>query len=470
MTTSEFRKTSIIITLGPATDSPEQLRELIENGVDVFRLNMSHAAHDWCREVVHNIRKIGEEKQRHVAILFDLQGPSIRTGDLEQPYKLKIGDKIEFRKRGTEPSIKYSTTINYAGMFDDVAAGYNLVVDNGTMLMHIDEREDDRIICTVNTAGELGNRRHINLPGTRLNLPAMTDKDHEDLKVAVECKSDFIAGSFVRDAAHVEELRAEMEKIGGKASIISKVEDQEAIKHIDDIIIASDIIMIARGDLGIEVEVEELPLVQRHITRRCHALGRRVIVATHMLESMVANPTPTRAEATDVANAVYEEADAIMLSGETSVGEFPIRCVQTLDRIARKMESSESVGNERFAIINTDKQKVVQAAVKLADSLQGAHIVTFTIRGAMAVQTALLRPKAHIHAFTPEARICRRLALARGIQTYELPFFDDPLMTINSAVDYLKEHKIVEEGTPLVIISDTLRKTQVVDSILVVHA
>ncbi len=470
MSTSEFRKTSIIITLGPATDSPERLAELIDNGVDVFRLNMSHGQHDWCREAVHNIRRIGKEKNRHVAILFDLQGPSIRTGDLEAPFQLEVGDKLEFRKSDAEPKLELSTTVNYGGMINDVSAGDTLVVDNGTMLMTIDEKQEDRIICTVNTAGKLGNRRHINLPGVRLNLPALTEKDHADLAVAVECESDYIAGSFVRDAAHVHELRGAMEKIGGTAHIISKVEDQEAIKNIDDIILASDIIMIARGDLGIEVNVEELPLIQRHITRRCHTLGRRVIVATHMLESMITNPTPTRAEATDVSNAVYEEADAIMLSGETSVGEFPIRCVQTLDRIARRMEGTETVGNAALAILNTNKGKVVKAAISLADSLEGAHIVVFTKRGVMSVQTALLRPKAHIHSFASTTATCRRLALARGIQNYHLPFYDDPLTTIDSAVDHLRKNNIVAAGTPLVIISDTLRKSQTVDSILLVHA
>lgn len=465
-----FRKTSIIITLGPATDSPQRLGELIDAGVDVFRLNMSHAPHDWCREAVHNIRKLGEEKNAHVAILFDLQGPSIRTGDLEAPYELVVGDKFEIRKQSAEPSIPYSTTVNYEGMMDDVQAGATLVVDNGTMLMQIETKEDDRLICDVLTAGKIGNRRHINLPGTRLNLPALTEKDHKDLALAVECKADYIAGSFVRDAAHVNELRAEMEKLGGDAHIISKVEDQEAVKNIDDIIIASDIIMIARGDLGIEVHVEELPIIQRLITKRCHALGRRVIVATHMLESMITNPTPTRAEVTDVSTAVYEEADAIMLSGETSVGEYPIRCVETLDRIAKRMEVSGSIGNSKLAILETDKQKMVLAAIKLADSIPNAEIVVFTKRGAMAVQTALLRPNTNIHAFAPDAATCRKLALARGIKANVLPFYDEPLNTINHAVDYLKDTKMVTEGTPLIVVSDTLRKNKMVDSILLIYA
>jgi pyruvate kinase len=465
-----LRKTSIIITLGPATDSPERLGELIDAGVNVFRLNMSHAQHDWCRTVVADIRRIAEEKKKHAAILFDLQGPSIRTGDLNAPYQLTVGDKFEIRKQSAEASIPFSTTVNYEGMMDDVAQGATLVVDNGTMLMEIEEKHDDRLICHVLTSGQIGNRRHINLPGTRLNLPALTEKDHRDLKVAVECESDFIAGSFVRDAAHVNELRSEMEKLGGRANIISKVEDQEAIKNIDDIIIASDVIMIARGDLGIEVHVEELPIIQRQIVNRCHVHGTRVIVATHMLESMITNPTPTRAEVTDVSTAVYEEADAIMLSGETSVGEYPIRCVETLDRIAKRMEREGSIGNGKLAVLETDKQKVVHAALGLADSIPNAEIVVFTRRGVMAAQCAMLRPSATIHAFAPEAMVCRQLALARGIQPNTIPFDEAPLTTINNAVKYMTETGSVKEGTPLIVVSDTLRQNKMVDSILLIYA
>ena len=465
-----FRKTSIIITLGPATDSPERLGQLIDAGVNVFRLNMSHAQHDWCREVVHHIRGIARTKEKHVAILFDLQGPSIRTGDLDEPFELEIGDRFEIRKRSAEATIPFSTTVNYEGMMDDVKAGATLVVDNGTMLMKIEEKNEDNLICEVLTAGKVGNRRHINLPGTRLNLPALTEKDHEDLAVAVECKSDFIAGSFVRDAAHVNELRSEMEKLGGSSKIISKVEDQEAIKNIDDIIIASDVIMVARGDLGIEVHIEELPIIQRRIVKRCHVLGRRVIVATHMLESMITNPTPTRAEVTDVSTAVYEEADAIMLSGETSVGEHPIRCVETLDRIAMRTERSGSFGNGKLAVLESDKQKVVQAALTLAGALPGAELVVFTRRGDMALKAAMQRPEVNIYAFASTPEVCRQLALARGIEAHTIPFYDDPLHTIDHAVEYMKDNAMVKDGTPLIVVSDTLRKSKMVDSILLIYA
>lgn len=465
-----FRKTSIISTLGPATFSYEAISELIDSGVNVFRMNMSHAQHDKCRELVKFIREISANKNKHVGILFDLQGPSIRTGDLESPFELSVGDKFEIRRQSAPATIPFSTTVNYEGMMDDVAAGATLVVDNGTMLMRIEEKNDDNLICEVLTAGSIGNRRHINLPGTRLNLPALTEKDHKDLALAVECGADYIAGSFVRDAAHVKELRAEMEKLGGSAHIVSKIEDQEAIKNIDDIILASDIIMIARGDLGIEVHVEELPIIQRHITRRCHELGRRVIVATHMLESMITNPTPTRAEVTDVSTAVYEEADAIMLSGETATGDYPARCVETLDRIALRMEREGAIGNGTLAQLNTDKQKVILAATQLADSVENAQLVVFTKAGRMAVQSALLRPNTTIHAFAPTDETCRKLSLARGVEPHNLEFSVKPLQTIDAAVSYLKDNKLVEEGTPLVVLSDTLRDSYPVDSILLIYA
>lgn len=466
-----FRKTSIIATLGPASHTEAQIASLIDAGVNVFRLNMSHAQHDWCRDVVARIRKLGEEKERHVAVLFDLQGPSIRTGDLDEPYFLKIGDQFEIRKRGTEPTIPYSVTVNYEGMMDDVEAGAQLVVDNGTMLMRITEKNENNLICEVLTAGKIANRRHINLPGTRLNLPALTSKDRLDLDLAVECKADFIAGSFVRDAAHVEELRTEMTKRGGSAHIISKIEDQEAIRNIDAIIEASDVIMVARGDLGIEVHVEELPIIQRRIVNRCHVLGRRVIVATHMLESMITNPTPTRAEVTDVSTAVFEEADAIMLSGETAAGEFPTRCVETLDIIARRTERAGAYGNGKLAVLETDKQKMIKAATELADNLPGAQIVVFTKRGVMAVQAALIRPDAIIHAFASSTETCRKLAIARGVECNMIAFDEsDPLETLNNAVKHLLSHNTVEPGTPLVVISDTMRKDKTVDSILLVYA
>ena len=328
-----MRRTRLLATLGPASDSDETIKGLIEAGTDCFRINMSHAQHDVARDTVRRIRRIAVGCEYPVGILFDLTGPSIRTGTLDEPYQLKKDDRVEFRIENAEPTLPISTTVNYDGILSDVKVGNKLIVDNGTLLMEIESIADDHLVAVNNTPGELGSRRHINLPGTRLNLPALTDKDRKDLDLAVECQADFVAGSFVRDAGHVRELKAEIKRLGGHAQVISKLEDQEAMRNLDSIIDASDVIMVARGDLGIEVHIEELPILQRKIVKRCQEKGKRVIVATHMLESMISNPTPTRAEVTDVANAVFEEADTLMVSGETSIGKYPVACIEVLDRV-----------------------------------------------------------------------------------------------------------------------------------------
>ncbi|MGC4016944.1 MAG: pyruvate kinase [Luteolibacter sp.] len=465
------RKTKLICTLGPATEAEEIIGQLIDLGTNVFRLNMSHAKHEWAREMAHRVRRQSDKRGIHVPVLFDLTGPSIRTGDLPEPLELQEGDLVEFRKSNTEPGIPYSTTVNYDGLMDDVSEGKTLVVDNGTMLMLIRTKQDDRIVCEVKTPGKLGSRRHINLPGTRLNLPALTDKDRIDLALAVECDADYIAGSFVRDAAHVRELREAMEALEGNAQIVAKVEDQEAVRNIDAIIHAADVIMVARGDLGIEVEFEELPILQRRIVRRCHELGTRVIVATQLLESMIVNPTPTRAEVTDVMNAAYEEADSLMLSGETSVGRYPARCVEAIVRIANRIERSGGLGFGAQVLLRDERQKSARAAVTLADSLPDALLVVLTRRGVLANQTAMLRPRTSgFFAFTPKEKVCRQLGLTRGVQAFKLPFAATIEETIQRATDHLRALDLVRPGTPLVIVSDILSDHFAANSILLHHA
>ena len=465
------RKTKIICTLGPATESDDMIGRLIKEGTNVFRLNMSHAKHEWASEMVRLVRQEAEKAHKHIGVLFDLTGPSIRTGDLEQPIALAEGDVVEFRKRGVEATTDKSTTVNYDGLMEDVEAGNTLVVDNGALLMRIDEVEADRILCTVKTPGSMGSRRHINLPGVRLNLPALTEKDHKDLKLAVESGADYIAGSFVRDSAHVRELRDAMEALGGDAQLIAKVEDQEAIKNIDAIIHESDVIMVARGDLGTEVEFEELPLLQRRIVKRCHELGKRVIIATQLLESMIQNPTPTRAEVTDIMNAVYEEADALMLSGETSVGRYPERCVEALVRISIRMERSGGHGFGQSVLLRDERQKVARAAVRLVDSLPDARIVVLTRRGVLANQLAMLRPRTiGFYAFTPKAEVCRILSLTRGVRAIQLAFSGNIEDTVQQVTAHLMKHGMVSSGTPIVIVSDIFSSHFAANSILLHHA
>lgn len=465
-----MRRTRLLATLGPASDSNEILNELIEAGTDTFRINMSHAPHDWARDLSARVRHLAEGRDRPVGLLFDLQGPSIRTGTLDEPFNLHVDDRVEFRLESAEAAIPLSTTVNYDGLVNDVDVGATLLVDNGAIIMDVESVQKDRIVCQVKTSGEFGSRRHINLPGVRLNFPALTEKDEIDIKLAVECNADFLAGSFVRDAGHVRELRQAVKEAGGHAQIVSKIEDQEAVRNLDDIITASDLIMVARGDLGIEVHIEELPILQRRIIKRCLSLGRRVIVATHFLESMISSPTPTRAEVTDVSNAVYEEADSLMVSGETSVGKYPVRCIEMLDRVSRRIERSGGLGFAQEAILHTEKQKTVRAACNLADSIPEALLVVFTRSGNTAVQAALLRPRVPIYAFTPEDSVCRALSLARGVRPFQADFHEKPRRTIAGAIEILRSRRDIPAGTPLVVVSDTLQENHSVDTILVEHA
>ncbi|MEO0017158.1 MAG: pyruvate kinase [Verrucomicrobiota bacterium] len=464
-------KTKFICTLGPATESEEMIGKLMAAGTHVFRLNMSHAKHEWARKMVRRVRRQGLLHHAHIGVLFDLTGPSIRTGDLPQPLTLADGDIVEFRKVGIAATVEKSTTVNYDGLMGDVSVGNTLVVDNGALLMHIDEVGPDRILCSVKTPGTMGSRRHINLPGVRLNLPALTEKDHLDLALAVECEADFIAGSFVRDAAHVRELRQAMRALEGEAEIVAKIEDQEAIRNLDSIIAEADVIMIARGDLGTEVAFEELPILQRRIIRRCHELGTRVIVATQLLESMITNPTPTRAEVTDVMNASYEEADALMLSGETSVGRYPERCVDALVRITTRIESSGGLGYGNNVILRDERHKTARAAVTLADSLPGSRLVVLTRRGVLAHQISMFRPRtSEIFAVATKDSLCRKLALTRSVTAIKHAFSPNIEDTIRHVIELLRTEHGIRPGTPVVVLADIISDHFAANSILLHHA
>jgi len=466
------RKTKIISTLGPATQSPEMIAKLIEAGANVFRLNMSHASHEWTREIVKNIREQSEALEMSVATLIDLQGPSIRTGDVEGKLDLKKGDIVEFRNSNLEANSKISVTTNYDGLHEDVSVGDVMLVDNGEIHFRVDRIDQGRLTCEVLTDGLMGSRRHINLPGIRVNLPPLTKKDLRDLELAAELQVDFIAISFVRDADHVKYLREKLDEQDCKARIVSKIEDQEAVKNLAGIIVESDAVMVARGDLGIEVHIEELPVIQRNIVKESARIGRKVIVATHMLESMVENPVPTRAEVTDVANAIFEQADAVMVSGETSVGQYPVKCIEVLNRIACRMEREPGAGFSRDLELRTEKQHTVKAAVGLADSLgDGTPLIIFTARGVLANYAAHMRPaNSSIFAFCPDAAVVRSLHMSRSVFPYVMEFADDPEESIRRAIDFLKERSLIESGDQVVILSDVLNREFDTESILLRRA
>ena len=465
-----LRKTKIIATLGPATDSPEIQRDLIAAGATVFRINMSHAPHEVVRRHVRQIREIAAATGTGPAILMDLQGPAIRTGEVPATITLQTGDEVELRQPGTAATRAISTTTNYPGLAADLKIGATVLVDNGVLHFQVISKDSERIICRVLTGGQFGSRRHINLPGTRVNLPGLTENDLTAIDLAAELNVDFVAMSFVRDAAHVRDLRRLLTARQSTAQIVAKIEDQSAVENIDEIIMAADAIMVARGDLGVEVPIEELPIIQRRIVAKCVHVGRKVIVATHMLESMISAPVPTRAEMTDAANAVFEKADAIMLSGETSVGKFPVLCVEILDRIARRAElaSRDEPSRADHADLRTDKQKLVRAAVALANSLDDAHLLVFTQRGVMAAHTAHLRPdSAAVFAFTPSLEVARTLHLNRAVHPFVMDFCkNDPHATIEAALAVLKNDRLIQTGDPVIIISDVLVGECTGDSVL----
>lgn len=461
-----LRRTKIIATLGPATESPEVIRALIEAGTNVFRLNMSHADHEWVRQVTRTIRTVSAELDTPTGVLMDTQGPAIRTGDLSTKLDLHPGDIMEFTVRGAVSEENFSVDVNYDGLINDIAVGDTVLVDNGVIHMKVLSKQDNKIRCEVLTPGLLGSRRHINLPGVKVNLPPLTAKDLADVTLAAELGLDFVALSFCREAADIEELRRVLREQGSQAKVIAKIEDQSAVKSIDAIVRASDLVMVARGDLGIECPMEELPIIQRRIIKRCIAIGCPVIVATHMLESMIENPLPTRAEITDVANAVFEQADAIMLSGETTVGKYPVECVKILDRVARRIERSGGAGYAEQAIVEDPRQKTVRSAIVLANSFINSKLVVFTRRGIMADYASQLRPHhSPIFAFAPDEAVVRRLALNRGVHAIRMTFDVRPEHTVADAELILKKRGLVEPGNRLIVVSDVQAGEERFDSI-----
>ncbi len=465
-----MRKTKILCTLGPATESAEVISSLIAKGADIFRLNMSHASHEWVRTVYGRIRDAAAKGSKEIAVLMDLTGPSIRTGDVEQPWQLQVGDWVEFRcKPEVTPTVPLSVTVNYPELGKDLHVGDIIMVDGGMIQIKATEVSEKRVIGTVLTQGEMKSRRHINLPGVPVRLPPLTQKDYADLDLGCELGVDYFALSFAREPAHIQHLQLLLEQKGSKARVIAKIENQQALQNLDTLVEASGGIMVARGDLGSECPIEDLPLIQRQIVERCSYHGRKVIVATQMLESMIENPVPTRAEVTDIFNAVIEQVDCVMLSGETSVGRYPDTCVEVLDTVIRRIEQKYPSG--RFASdapLKTNKHKTVKAAILLANSIPGSKLLVFTLRGVMAHLLAHQRPEfAPIYAFTPHLHVSRTLVSARGVQPFVLRFDEgDPEKAIRDAIEMLRSLGHVKPGDPLVILSDALYDGINVDAIL----
>lgn len=464
-----YRQTKIIFTIGPSTSKDEVLKELINRRVDVCRINMAHATHQWACDIIQQIHRVCNEVGRQIAIMMDIKGPEIRTGDLSEPIFLETGQLFDFLMDApvsdSAPDGVLSVNVNYPNLINDVTVGDTVLVDSGLIRMQVVKIMDQRIRCQVMIPGRLGNRRHINLPGVRVGLPSLTEKDRGDIEIGLEQGVDLYALSFVRDADALHSLRNLLTQRGSKARIIAKIEDQQAIGNIDDIIEASDGVMVARGDLGIECPYEELPIIQHQIVKTCIKKSRPVIVATHMLESMISAPVPTRAEVSDITNAVLQKADAIMLSGETTTGQYPLECIEVFNRIARRIESLHNDEPTKDLYLPTPKGKMLRSAVYLANDIEDSGIVVFSRSGYLVRMLSSLRPKVPIYAFTDIPELFRHMLMLWGVEPFKMEFSENPEDTIKNSLDYLMRKKWVKNGQKLVVISNALAKDVVIDTL-----
>ncbi|GIM47112.1 pyruvate kinase [Collibacillus ludicampi] len=415
-----MRKTKIVCTIGPASESLEVLKELIRAGMDVARLNFSHGTYEEHKARIDNIREAAREVGKTVAILLDIKGPKIRTGLIENgEAELKEGDKITLTTEeilGTSEKV----SISYKGLPEDVRPGSRLLIDDGLIGLTVESVEGNEIHCRVINGGMLKNRKGINAPGVRLRIESVTEKDIADIRFGIEQGVDIIAASFVRSAEDVLTVRRILEESGAEMDIIAKIEAEEALEKLDEIIQVADGLMVARGDLGVEIPTEEVPLWQKIMIEKCNKAGKPVITATQMLDSMQRNPRPTRAEASDVANAIFDGTDAIMLSGETAAGKYPVEAVKTMARIAERTEEAirdNLIGSRatRMTDRHTVTDALSHAVATIAHELEAKAIITSTTSGYTARMVSKQRADSPIIAVTPREDVARRLCLLYGV-------------------------------------------------------
>ncbi|HBG04018.1 MAG: pyruvate kinase [Geobacteraceae bacterium GWC2_58_44] len=458
-----FRRTKIVATVGPACESEEKLSALVQGGVDVFRLNFSHGDHAAKSAVIRIIRELSLRHEHAVAILGDLQGPKIRTGlMLGGGMHLQTGGEVTITTRALVGQGDLIPTI-YQGLPNDVGPGDRILLDDGLMELRVLGVEGQDVRCRVVSGGLLKDRKGINLPGAKVSAPALTEKDREDLQFCIKEELDYVALSFVRQASDVLELKGILRSQGSELRVISKIEKPEAVTNFAAILAASDGIMVARGDLGVEISPEKVPLIQKRIIRSCNEAGKPVITATQMLESMVNNPRPTRAETSDVANAILDGTDAIMLSAETASGRYPLEAVSMMVQVARDVEGDPQLKTQVFhpAAEREDLSHLVdvigQAACRVAEAVNAAGILAFTQTGSTAALVSKYRPSLPILAVTPSHRVRRMLALYAGVHSLRVDIEGDTEAQIRSveeavlATGWLKtgEVVVITMGSPL---------------------
>ncbi len=451
-----IRKTKIIATIGPSTSSKEMLRRIIQRGVNVCRINFSHINFEEAKNIISTVKEINQELHVHTAILADLQGPKIRVKNLQKPIKLKKGQKIIFSSRKEKEAIY----INYPNFAEDVRLNDKILLDDGKIsLTVIETNKKERVKLRVVHGGVLQNNKGVNLPNTKISLPCLTKKDKKDLKFILKEKIEWIGLSFVRSSEDVKTLKRMIKRNKTPHKVIAKIEKPQAIKEIDEIIEATDAIMVARGDLGVEVPPQKVPVYQKMIVEKCIKNAKPVVIATQLLESMTENPTATRAEVNDVANSVIDGADALMLSGETSVGKHPLKAVDTMRNIIRDIESSEhSISkNKEDREIKDEGRFLSNAlclnAVQIAKQTKAKAIITITYSGFNTIKVSSFRPQAFIYAFTNNHSILNTLSLVWGVQGFYYEGASTTSQTIKETKEILKKQKHLKKEDVVVNIA-----------------
>ena len=449
-----MRRAKIVCTLGPATSTPERIRQLVDAGMDVARMNLSHGSYADHEDVYRMVRDAANATGRSVAIMVDLQGPKIRLGKIATgPVDLADGQEVTITTRDVPGDSEVIST-TYAGLPGDVSSGDTVLVDDGRVRLEVVAVDGPDVRCRAVGAGRLSNNKGINLPGVAVSVPAMSDKDKADLRWALGLTVDVVALSFVRNAADVEEVHAIMDEVGVRRPVVAKIEKPQAVDNFDEIVGAFDAFMVARGDLGVECPLEDVPFIQKHIVETARLNAKPVIVATQMLESMISAARPTRAEASDVANAVLDGADAVMLSGETSVGDYPIEAVRTMARI---ITSTESHGLARMSGIDWDPHTtggiIAKAAAEVAERIGAEYIVAFTQSGDSARRLSRYRSVIPVLAFSPVPLVRSWLSMAWGVETFIGEYVEHTDEMVRQVDEALLKIGRVQEGDIVVIIA-----------------
>ena len=470
----ERKKTKILATLGPATASKEVLKKMMLAGADVFRINFSHADYDAVRERVEMIRELNEELGRNTGILADLQGPKLRVGVMEDGIEVAPGDRIAFKTGEKFVGNKEAVYMTYPEFPRDVKPGERVLLDDGKLIFRVVETNGtDTVVAEVEQGGPLKSKKGVNLPNTNISLPALTSKDIEDAIFAISLQVDWLALSFVRHAQDIKDLQQLIAKYSDyKIPIISKIEKPEAITNIDEIVALSDGIMVARGDLGVEVPAEEVPLLQKQLVLKSKEARIPVVIATQMMETMMDSLTPTRAEVNDVGNSVMDGADAVMLSGETSVGQYPVEVVAKMASIIRAVENVDTFcAQTKLSLIRTNRfvsKAVCHHAALLANEVEAKTIMTLTNSGYTAFQVSSWRPRSFILAFTDNRRILGRLNLLWGVYAHYYDGYASTDETIEDIINIAKENEYLKKGDmTITLTSMPIEKKGMVNSLRV---